>query len=202
MTTNQSSGRRHRGRRGRRSGNRGTSQVPKQEQTGLIGPTLDVDAVSPDEVQASAPVLEEPAEAPPAQNARPRVDTRPPPARPPRRRQPPRQPIVPMPMEVLKRSVQIKEPEYERQVRPIANMVDMTASNFGCPMLYRNQVALPTSGFQRGPRCFLGWALHSQDEALLCIHTAEMSDCWKAHPENVERLVESIRKDEESAAAD
>jgi hypothetical protein len=34
------------------------------------------------------------------------------------------------------------------------------------------------------------------------MYTAELVDCWKAHPENVAGLVEKIRQDEESAAAD
>lgn len=199
MTTNQSSGRRHRGRRGRRSGNRGVAQQPNVEQQAQADATPEVAAVLPDLADAS--VRERPVEVP-APPARPRIDPRPPTARPARRRQPPRQAVGPMPMEVLKRGVQIREPEFELQLRPVGRMVDPTASNFGCPMLNRNQVALPTSGNLRGPRCALGWSIHDQDEALLCIHTAEMADCWKAHPENVEKLVESIRLDASAAAAD
>lgn len=199
MTTNQSSGRRHRGRRGRRSGNRGATQQPNIEQQVQVETTPGESVVLPD--LADAPVREQQVDAAPPM-ARPRIDPRPPAARPARRRQPPRQPVGPMPMEVLKRDVQIREPEFELQLRPIERMVDPTASNFGCPMLTRIQVAMPTSGNVRGPRCSLGWSIHDQDEALLCIHTAEMADCWKAHPENVEKLVESIRLDESAAAAD
>jgi hypothetical protein len=107
-----------------------------------------------------------------------------------------------MPTEVLKRGLELREPEFPLQLRVVSTMVDATSSNFGCPMLHRNQTALPATGFQRAARCSLGWSVHDQDEAMLCMYTAELVDCWKAHPGKVAGLIEKIQQDEEAVAAD
>lgn len=201
MTTSHSSGRRHRGRRGRRSGNRAPGQQPNPEQQTPEAPEVVEAVVLPDLADESAPEPQLTFETQHGPLPRPRPDSRPP-MRPARRRPQPRQAVGPMPMEVLKRGLQLQEPEFPLQLRPVATMIEGTVANFGCPMLHRNQVALPSTGNLRAARCSLGWSIHNQDEAMLCMYTAEMIDCWKAHPEKVEGLVAQIQQDEESAAAD
>jgi hypothetical protein len=107
-----------------------------------------------------------------------------------------------MPTEVIKRGLTIGPPEHPLQLRPVAGMVDPGGCNFGCPMLSRSQMALPASGFQPAPRCSLGWSLHNEDEAMLCMLTPDLIQCWKAHPENIENLRETYDKDQEIQAAD
>lgn len=200
MTTSHSSGRRHRGRRGRRSGNRGTAQQQAQVAQGSAETAQLESGSSPETTQVVPEQAPPPQQQPVPQSGRPRGDTRP--QRPARRRQQPRQPIGPMPTEVLKRGTKIETPQFGLRTRPVAGMVGETNANFGCPMLNRVQTPLPTSGFQHGPRCSLGWSLHSEDEAMLCIYTAEVIDCWKAHPEKIEGLQAAIGEETDVPAAD
>ena len=204
MTTSHSSGRRHRGRRGRRSGNRGAAQQPNQEQVTQGEVPAEGSTVLPELADEQASVRQEHVEVTAVSVSHPHPhplpDTRPP-LRPMRRRPQPRQPVGPMPMEVLKRGLVLREPEIALQLRPIAGMVNSTASNFGCPMLNRNKTPLPVTGYQQPARCSLGWSIHDQDEAMLCMHTAEMIDCWKAHPEKVEGLLAHIQEEQDEASA-
>jgi hypothetical protein len=39
----------------------------------------------------------------------------------------------------------------------------------------------------------VGWAVHDEDEVLLCMHTPTRNQCWKEHPEHLEALVEKLR---------
>lgn len=72
----------------------------------------------------------------------------------------------------------------------------------GCPMLTRTQLALPATGGLRAGRCSLGWAIHGEEEIRYCLHTQDLLDCWKAHPERVAMIDEELRKETESVAAD
>lgn len=57
------------------------------------------------------------------------------------------------------------------------------------------------------PRCSMGWAVHDEDEVLLCMHTPTRNQCWKENPEVLEDLIVKLRpqieaelSQEESAA--
>jgi len=58
----------------------------------------------------------------------------------------------------------------------------------GCPMLTRTRLSLPVSGGRQAPRCSLGWGLHSEEEAMYCMLTPDLRQCWKAHPERLDML--------------
>lgn len=70
---------------------------------------------------------------------------------------------------------------------------DMSEPEFGCPMLTRTRLGIPFRGGHHVPRCAMGWAVHDEDEVLFCMHTASRNDCWKEHPEQLDRLVEKLR---------
>lgn len=118
------------------------------------------------------------------------------------KRRPNRQPTVfgPMPSEVLKAPF--------RRARPTREMArlrldDVLASEdnglqFGCPMLTRTRLSLPSSGNLPSPRCSLGWALHAEDEVALCLRTPHLLDCWKLDGRREERLRAEL--DQEPAA--
>jgi hypothetical protein len=107
-----------------------------------------------------------------------------------------------MPTAVLKRHVPVGQPDHGREVRSVASMTSADVANFGCPMLTRIATRMPATGFQNAPRCSMAWALHNEDEALLCMYTADLLDCWKAHPEKVEGLRARIAEDAAAPAAD
>jgi hypothetical protein len=70
---------------------------------------------------------------------------------------------------------------------------------FGCPMLSRTRIGMPFAGGNRVARCSMGWALHGEPEALLCMRTPDLLDCWKEHPE---KEAELRATDEAEHAAD
>jgi hypothetical protein len=116
-----------------------------------------------------------------------------------RRRTTRRPAIGPMPMEVLKhsaRSAPVAEPV---AARTLDEFSDPTGMTFGCPMLSRTRIGMPFAGGNRVPRCSMGWALHGESEALLCMRTPDLLDCWKEHPE---KEAELRAADEAEHAAD
>jgi len=202
-TNHSNKGRRHRGRRGRRSGNREEPQVATQE---VAGESTPAGGAPPEPVVQQA---EEVTSAPPRQQRRPpnasrgRGDARPGGQRQGgRRRNQQRQVAGPMPKTVLKHTVEIVAPSHARESRSVSSMTGTDAANFGCPMLSRIVTRMPATGFQNAPRCSMAWAIHNEEEALLCMYTADMLDCWKAHPEKIEGLQAHIAQDAEAAAAD
>lgn len=204
MTTNHSSGRRHRGRRGRRSGNRNNAQQQPQPQA-QVEVREDQQEHEPESaIVVAEAVTEAPAAEPPARpgGQRGRTEQRQAPSRPPRRRSQQRATFGPMPTEVLKRGLTVGAPRFPLQLRPVTGLVGAEGGNYGCPMLNRNATALPLTGNQQPPRCSLGWALHDEDEARLCMYTPDLTQCWKAHPEHIETLRERMEADEGAAAAD
>jgi hypothetical protein len=108
-----------------------------------------------------------------------------------------------MPTEVLRRGTKVEAPQHERRGRTVEGMVAGPGENFGCPMLTRIKTRMPATGYQNAPRCSMAWSLHNEDEALLCMYTPDLIDCWKAHPEKVEGLQALIAESEsEPNAAD
>ena len=77
--------------------------------------------------------------------------------------------------------------------RPLSEVEDTTEPTFGCPMLTRTRLGMPFRGGQHVPRCSVGWAVHDEDEVLLCMHTPTRNQCWKEHPEHLEDLIEALR---------
>jgi hypothetical protein len=65
------------------------------------------------------------------------------------------------------------------------NHVDNGELAFGCPMLTRTKLGLPVTGGNTAPRCSLGWAVHSEQEAAYCLETPDQVNCWKTHPERL-----------------
>lgn len=63
----------------------------------------------------------------------------------------------------------------------------------GCPMLTRTRLGIPFRGGQRVPRCSVGWAVHDEDEVLLCMNTPTAAQCWKENPAHLEELMERLR---------
>lgn len=105
-----------------------------------------------------------------------------------RRRQQRRpQPVV-IPNEILKEKAPVTLTLRSVKKRRVDELAGENGPLFGCPMLSRTRLALPVSGNHPAPRCSLGWALRSEDEALLCMHTEDVPSCWKAHPERVEEI--------------
>lgn len=118
------------------------------------------------------------------------------------KRRPNRQPTVfgPMPSEVLKAPFRRTRPTRE-MARLRLDDLRTSADNglrFGCPMLTRTRLSLPSSGNLPSPRCSMGWALHAEDEVALCLRTPDMVNCWKLDAEREQRLRAEL--DEESAA--
>lgn len=104
-----------------------------------------------------------------------------------RRRQRGPQPVA-MPNEILKDRAPVTLTLQPIRKRRVDDLAGENGSMFGCPMLTRTRLALPVFGNHPAPRCSLGWALHSEDEALLCMYTEDVPSCWQAHPENVEKI--------------
>jgi hypothetical protein len=104
-----------------------------------------------------------------------------------------------MPAEVLKdsaRTVPLADPAASRTLDEFSTPGGM---EFGCPMLTRTRIGLPFAGGRHVPRCSMGWALHGESEALLCMRTPDLLDCWKEHPE---REAELRASDATESAAD
>lgn len=104
-----------------------------------------------------------------------------------RRQQRSPQPLA-MPGEILKERAPVTLTMRPIEKRRVEDMTGENGPMFGCPMLTRTRLALPVAGNHPSPRCSLGWALHSEDEALLCMYTEDVPSCWKAHPEHVEEI--------------
>lgn len=116
-----------------------------------------------------------------------------------RRRTTRRPTIEPMPMEVLKEAPRTAPAREPLAARTLDEFSDPTGLTFGCPMLSRTRLGMPFSGGHRVPRCSMGWALHGESEALLCMRTPDLLDCWKEHPE---KEAELRATDEAEHAAD
>lgn len=115
------------------------------------------------------------------------------------KRRPNRRPIVEyMPTEVLKREVRHISPSGFIILRQVSELATGDGITLGCPMLTRTRLGMPFANGHRAPRCAMGWALHSEEEAALCMRTPDRHDCWKEHPERELRLRATMS--EESAA--
>lgn len=106
--------------------------------------------------------------------------------------------IGPMPTEVLRKEVRGVRPTGTIILRNLDDFATPDGMTFGCPMLARTRLGMPFAEGRRVPRCSMGWALHNEEEALLCMRTPDLLDCWKAHPENEAALRAS--SEEENAA--
>ncbi len=84
--------------------------------------------------------------------------------------------------------------------RKLEEIGDGDHLNLGCPMLTRTKLALHASEGLRAGRCSLGWAIHGEDEIVLCLHTPDHLDCWKVHPERIAVIQEELEG--ETVAAD
>lgn len=161
-------------RRGRRR--RGASEVttaPAQETA-----AVEVDAQEPE----SEPEFEP---------ERPRTGN----AAKPKRRNAPRRTALPDitgPAEVVRSGAPRIAPLQPTRLRVI-DPTDTSEPIIGCPMLTRTRIGIPFRGGQRVARCSVGWAVHDEDEVLLCMHTPTAAQCWKEHPEYLEPLLEKLR---------
>ncbi len=119
-----------------------------------------------------------------------------------RRRQPRRRPSpIPVASEVVvKENVPIPVPLRPMSMRKISELGDGEHLNLGCPMLTRTRLALHASDGLRAGRCSLGWAVHGEDEVVLCLHTPNLLDCWKVHPERIAMIEAEL--DGDATAAD
>lgn len=116
-----------------------------------------------------------------------------------RRRQQRRPLSPPMPGEILKEKAPVTLTLRPIEKRRVEEIGGENGPVFGCPMLSRTRLALPVFGNHPAPRCSLGWALQSEDEALLCMNTEDVPSCWKAHPENVEEIRSRLLERETAA---
>lgn len=118
-----------------------------------------------------------------------------------RRRQPRRRPSpIPVASEVVvKESVPIPVPLRPMSMRKISELGNGEHLNLGCPMLTRTRLALHASDGLRAGRCSLGWAVHGEDEVVLCLHTPNLLDCWKVHPERIAMIEAELNRDATAA---
>lgn len=98
---------------------------------------------------------------------------------------------------VLKESLPVPVPVRPMVARKIEDIGDGEHLHLGCPMLTRTRLALHASHGLRAGRCSLGWALHDEDEIALCLHTPNLLDCWKVHPERIPGIQQEIAKEQE-----
>jgi hypothetical protein len=98
-----------------------------------------------------------------------------------------------VPENVVRRDAEPDPPIQPMRKRPIGGEDDTSEPEFGCPMLTRTRLGMPFRGGQQVPRCSVGWAVHDEDEVLLCMHTPTRNQCWKEHPEHLETLLEKLR---------
>lgn len=114
----------------------------------------------------------------------------------PKRRNAPRRSAMPDvndgPAEVVRARAPQIAPLQPMRLREI-DETDTSEPTIGCPMLSRTRIGIPFRGGQRVARCSKGWAIHDEDEVLLCMHTPTAAQCWKEHPEHLEALVERLR---------
>lgn len=96
--------------------------------------------------------------------------------------------VGPMPSEVLKARVRHVPPTGTVSTRSLDEFGTPGGMTFGCPMLSRTRIGMPFANGQRAPRCSMGWALHGEDEAMFCMRTPDLLDCWKEHPEREAEL--------------
>lgn len=113
----------------------------------------------------------------------------------PKRRNNPRRSAMPdmtAPTEVVRATAPQLAPLQPMRLRKI-DPDDTSEPAVGCPMLTRTRLEIPFRGNQRVARCSVGWAVHDEDEVLLCMHTPTAAQCWKEHPEHLEGLIERLR---------
>lgn len=100
-----------------------------------------------------------------------------------------------MPTEVLKEDVRDLEPRGTIVLRNLDDVATPDGLTFGCPMLTRTQLGMPFAQGQRAPRCSMGWAVHNEEEAALCMRTPDRVDCWKENPEREAQLRATVPED-------
>lgn len=105
-----------------------------------------------------------------------------------RRRQGRRPQAQPLPNEVLKSGVRQSGPVEILANRTIEQFEQADGPKLGCPMLSRTKLGMPFAQGRKVPRCALAWAIHSEQEAALCLETPDHTQCWKAHPERVAEI--------------
>lgn len=127
----------------------------------------------------------------PVEEERPRTGNA---AKPKRRNAPRRAPVPDLdgPTEVVRATAPQLAPLQPMRLRKI-DPNDTSEPIIGCPMLTRTRLGIPFRGDQRVARCSVGWAIHDEDEVMLCMHTPTAAQCWKEHPEHLEALVERLR---------
>lgn len=128
---------------------------------------------------------------PPAERERPNRGN----AAKPKRRNNPRRSAMPdmtAPADVVRATAPQIAPLQPMRLRKI-DPDDTSEPIVGCPMLTRTRLEIPFRGNQRVARCSVGWAVHDEDEVLLCMHTPTAAQCWKEHPEELEGLIERLR---------
>lgn len=116
-----------------------------------------------------------------------------------RRRQPRRQPIAEVPGEIIKQRAPVTAGPRKMVKRSLEDLDGPDGPVLGCPMLTRTRLALPVSGGRQAPRCSLGWGVHSEEEAMYCMLTPDLRQCWKANPERLD-ILRSILDERETAA--
>ncbi len=117
----------------------------------------------------------------------------------PRRRQPRRQPIVEVPGEIIKQRAPVAAGPRKMVKRSLEDLDGPDGPVLGCPMLTRTRLALPVSGGHQAPRCSLGWGVHSEEEAMYCMLTPDLTQCWKANPERLD-ILRAMLEERETAA--
>lgn len=127
----------------------------------------------------------------PPQDERPRTGNA---AKPKRRNAQPRKPLPDFTesTEVVRSGAPQLAPLQPMRMHKI-DLENTTEPTIGCPMLTRTRLKIPFRGNQRLPRCSVGWAVHDEDEVLLCMHTPTVALCWKENPVRLEELVEQLR---------
>lgn len=102
-------------------------------------------------------------------------------------------------LQVLRDDAAYEDAQQPMRLQPIGAEGE---PNFGCPMLTRTRLELPFAGNHRLPHCAVGWAVHDEDEVLLCMNTPTRGQCWKEHPEYLDSLLERLRPVIERELAD
>lgn len=117
----------------------------------------------------------------------------------PRRRQPRRQPLVEVTGELIKPRAIVAAVPTRIIKRTTDDLDGPDGPVLGCPMLSRTRLSLPVSGGHPAPRCSLGWGLHTEEEALYCMLTPDLTLCWKANPERLEILRSKLAEHDTAA---
>lgn len=121
-------------------------------------------------------------------------------ARAPRRRQQRKPAILEVSGEIIKRRAVVAAAPEKMVKRSMEDLEGPDGPVLGCPMLTRTRLALPVTGGHPAPRCCLGWGIHSEQEAMYCMMTPDLTLCWKANPERLDVLRAEL--DERDTAAD